>query len=98
MKKVIINICLISFLSLTACSEVRPFIDSRREAGQTAPVGQSTATRLAICYNPIWDDLDNIQQIADETCQKDGKKANPDGAKYFNCRLMTPNTAFYRCR
>ena len=98
MKKTIISICIISFLSLTACSEVRPFIDTRREAGQTVPIGQSTKNRIAICYNPIWDNLESIEKLAQDACSDQKKKPVEDGKKYFNCRLMTPNTAFYKCQ
>lgn len=81
--------------ALTACA---PFIDSRREAGQVAPVGQSTKNRPAICYNPIWASNESIQSLADEACATIGKKAIPDGTHYFNCRLIAPNTAFFKCQ
>ena len=80
---------------LTACA---PFIDSRREAGQKAPVGQSTPKRPAICYNPLWTGEKTLQSMADEACAAIGKKAKTDDVQYFNCRLLTPNTAFFKCQ
>ena len=81
-------------LSLSACA---PFVDSRREAGQSNPVGQSTKNRLAICYNPLWTKDATLQSMADETCAPRGKKAIPDGTRSFNCTFTAPNTAFFKC-
>jgi len=82
-------------LTLTACA---PFIDSRREAGQVTPVGQSKPGRPAICYNPLWTGKEKLQTMADETCATIGKKAVYDKTEYFNCRLVAPNTAFFKCK
>lgn len=81
--------------ALMGCS---PFIDSRREAGQTIPVGQSRKNRPAICYNPLWTGDETLQSMADEACAAIGKKAVFDEKEYFNCRLIAPNTAFFKCR
>ena len=89
---------LILILFLTACAQVRPFIDSRREAGQVKTVGQSTPDRIAVCYNPLWDSDEEIQKLAVEACAQKGKRAVKSDTKYFNCRLFSPNTAFYDCR
>ena len=82
---------------LGGCSEVSPFIDTRREAGQVQPVGQSRPDRIAVCYHPLWHDETDVTQLAEKACQAQGKIAVMDDTAYFNCRLMTPNTAFYKC-
>jgi len=74
-----------------------PFVDSRREAGQVKPVGQSTPERPAICYMPMWTGEETLQAMADEECAKKNKKAVLEDTSYFNCRLFAPNTAFFRC-
>ena len=74
-----------------------PFIDSRREAGQSQPVGQSTKNRIAICYNPLWTGEETIQTMANEACAAQKKKAISDTTNYFNCTFITPNTAFFKC-
>ena len=84
--------------SLTACSEFQPFIDARREAGEVQPFGQSRPDRIAVCYNPIWDDTSDYEKLAYQACEEQGKKAVYDSMAYFNCRLLLPNTAFYRCQ
>ena len=96
MKK-IISVFLLAFC-LTACSEVRPFVDARREAGKVQTVGQSTPNRVAVCYNPIWDSDETVSALAQEDCAKRGKTAVFSDKSYFNCRLATPNTAFYDCQ
>lgn len=90
--------CLCVFCLTAACSQVRPFVDSRREAGQTEPVGQSTPDRIAVCYNPLWDDPQTVMDLAVQACDGRKKQAQYDTTKYFTCRLATPNTAFYNCR
>ena len=89
---------LILIFGATGCSEVMPFIDSRREAGQVQPIGQSTPDRIAVCYNPMWHDDEDVKKLADDACAANKKTAVYDDTKYFNCRLISPNTAFYRCR
>ena len=90
-------LCLL-LLGMTACSEVSPFVDSRREAGQVQPVGQSRPNRIAVCYNPIWSNMDTVANLATDACKAQGKTATYQDTSYFNCRLMTPNTAFYSCK
>ena len=74
-----------------------PFIDSRREAGQSEPVGQSTKNRVAVCYHPLWTSEETIQTLADEACAAQKKKAVADDTRYFNCAFFAPNTAFFKC-
>lgn len=92
------GIALFFMMGLVGCAEVMPFIDSRREAGQVQPIGQSTPDRIAVCYNPLWHNEEYVKKLADDACAANKKTAVYDDTKYFNCRLISPNTAFYRCR
>jgi len=96
MKKIVkLSLIVLWGVCLAACT---PFIDSRREAGQVQPVGQSRPDRIAICYFPFWTSEDTLLEMATTACAERGKKANFDDKSYFNCRLLAPNTAFYRCK
>ena len=86
------------FLFLNACSEITAFVDSRREAGQTEPIGQSRPDKPAVCYNPIWDKDEKVFSLAEAVCAEQGKTAERTDTLYFNCRFMTPNTAVFTCR
>ena len=92
------SIALFLVMGLVGCAEVSPFIDSRREAGQVQPVGQSRPNKIAVCYNPIWHDDADVLKLAEEACAENKKKAVYSETKYFNCRLVSPNTAFYTCQ
>ena len=85
-------------LLLTACSEFGPFVDTRREAGQTEPVGQSRPDRIAVCYNPVWHSDKSIEKLATAACAQQNKQAVYADTSYFNCRFVSPNTAFYTCQ
>ena len=60
----------ISLFTLSACGQIAPFVDAQREAGQVQLKGQSTLDRPAICYNPIWSDKKQVEQLAEMECQK----------------------------
>jgi len=92
----ILPLCLA--LLLSACSEFGPFVDARREAGQVAPVGQSRPDRIAVCYNPLWHSKKSIEQLAIDACAQQNKQATYTDTSYFNCRFVSPNTAFYTCQ
>lgn len=96
MKKIISILFLATCLA--ACSELGPFIDARREAGKVKTVGQSQPNRIAVCYNPVWDSDEAVLALATEGCAKQKKKPVFSEKKYFNCRLVAPNTAFYDCK
>ena len=96
MKKIISLFLLTAYL--TACSEVGPFIDARREAGKVQTVGQSRPNRIAVCYNPIWHSDEAVLALATEGCAQQKKQPVFSDKKYFNCRLTAPNTAFYDCK
>lgn len=97
MKKISLSIVFLSFF-LTSCSAFCPFVDTRREAGQAEPIGQSRPAEPAICYNGWVDTPADLQALADETCQAEGKTAaDYQRTKAFSCRLVTPRTAFFKC-
>ena len=82
---------------LQACGQTAPFVDARREAGQLYKVGQSTPDRVAVCYR-FWDSQrEEILRMAEQECAKTGRIPVFDEKKIFNCRLVSPNTAFFRC-
>lgn len=82
---------------LAGCAEVQVFEDSRREAGQRAPIGQSAPDAPAICYHPWWHEQETVQALADEICAKTNRRAVLHHTASFSCRFMTPTTAFYTC-
>ena len=92
-KKIIV---LMFFLS--ACGQVEPFVDSHREAGQVQLRGQSTVDKIAICYNPLWSDKKQMEQLATVECQKTNRHAVYNETTWFSCCLMNPSTAFYDCK
>ena len=94
MKKIY---CLMAVLFVSACAQFEPFIDARREAGQLLMQGQSTPDVVAICYNPIWSDMNDVEKLAKEGCAQTKRTPQYDDKKYFTCSLFTPTTAFYRC-
>ena len=88
-----IHIFLLSMLLLTSCTA---YVDTRREAGAVKNIGQSTKQTVALCYNPMFEDENELQQLAEQACLP--KKAVYKDKKYFNCTLFYPNTAFYECK
>lgn len=91
-KNIYIFFVIVSVFCFTGCTA---FVDTRREAGQVQPVGQSAPHYLALCYNPMFHDQGELQALADKTCASG--KATYDRTRYFNCTLFYPNTAFYKC-
>ena len=92
----------ITFLFLmvlaTACSQFEPFEDMRREAGQIPTVGQSSNHQPAICYNPIWHNEEDVQQLADKACARTKRKAVFKESHAFSCRFVNPSMAIYQCK
>lgn len=83
-------------LIVSGCSQVYPFIDSRREAGQKETVGASKPEAPVVCYGLFGEEADR-DQLANEECAKQGKKAVFKEKNYFSCKLFTPARAFYEC-
>ncbi len=61
-------------LFLSACTQFKPFVDARREAGQEAAVGQSTPDRVAVCYNPLFSDMPDVEKLAQSACAQTKRK------------------------
>ncbi|MBO7556632.1 MAG: hypothetical protein J6T72_04480 [Alphaproteobacteria bacterium] len=98
-KKIVLFLLL---LCVSACSQVEPFIDSRREAGQTGErlyVGSSKKNAPVVCHNGLWTDFEKVQKLADEECVKNGTgtKAVFDRKEVFSCRLLAPQKSFFKC-
>ena len=92
-KKAYIFFLFVVCLFFTGCSA---YVDQRREAGRLNPIGQSKASEIAICYNPLFSNENDLNQIAKEKCGE--KKAVLNNYKLFNCTLFYPNTVFYTCK
>lgn len=87
-------------LVTTACSQLAPFEDRRREPGtEYIYVGSSKPTSPAICYNPLWEDKEDIQKMADKICQDNntGSKAELVTKDVFSCKLFVPTKAYFKC-
>jgi hypothetical protein len=83
-------------LMLWGCGSA-PFVDSRREAGQTVPVGASTPDRVAICYSSRGAAPRDVIALAQAECAKTARTAQFDGQDEFRCALLTPTRAFFKC-
>ncbi len=95
MKKTAFLLC--ATLFCFSCSQVQPFVDSRREAGLPNKIGRSTPDYPVICYNGLWSDLDQAQALADLECEKTGRKALFQDETVFSCKLLTPKAARFMC-
>lgn len=88
---------------LCSCSQFRPFVDRRREAGAKTPqslyVGASKPEAPAVCYNSLWTPYADVKKLADEVCinEKTGTHATPVRQTYFSCRLLVPNHFYFKC-
>ena len=81
-----------------ACSQFEPFEDMHREAGKVQPNGLSSNDEPVICYNPLWQDLQETQVLADQACQRTHRKAVYKERHLFYCRLATPTAVTYQCQ
>ena len=74
-----------------------PFIDGRREAGSTRPLGPSTVNRVAICYNSRSTTPEAVMQLAESECAKTDRVPRYDGEDILDCSLVNPTRAYFRC-
>ena len=81
---------------LGACG-TPPYIDSRREAGQTEPVGTSTPNRVAICYSKSATATAEVQKLAESECAKTGRVPRLDHEDRWTCTMVAPRRVFYSC-
>lgn len=90
---------LLSLISLSVLTQgCAPFVDARREAGSPATVGLSTPSRVAICYNGLSANENQLIRMAREECAKTDSEPAYDGHSYWSCRVFVPHRVFYRCQ
>jgi hypothetical protein len=82
--------------ALSGCASA-PFVDGRREAGQTTPVGVSTPDRVAICYSSRGTTPRAVMALAQTECAKTNRNAVFDAQDEFRCALLAPTRAFFKC-
>lgn len=95
-----LSLLLFLTLAVNACSQLAPFEDRRREPGtEYIYVGASKPEKPAICYNPLWEDKEDIQKMADKLCQtrNKGEKAELVKKEAFSCKLFVPTKAYFKC-
>lgn len=95
-----LSLLLSVLIFVTACSQLRAFEDRRREPGtEYIYIGSSKPTRPVICYNPLWEDNEDLKTMADEICRKNDAKTHAEfiNKEYFSCRLFVPAKAYYKC-
>jgi len=83
-------------LGLSACGGA-PYVDSRREAGQTTTVGASTPDRVAICYSSQSTTPQEVLNLAESECAKTGRTARFSHQDQAACNVATPSRAFFSC-
>lgn len=86
----------IILLGVSACGGA-PYVDSRREAGQTSMVGASTPDRVAICYSSQSTTPQEVLKLADSECAKTGRSAQFSHQSQVACNLSNPTLAFFSC-
>jgi hypothetical protein len=91
-----VSVCAALTLLFSACGGA-PYVDSRREAGQTTPVGMSTPDRVAICYSSRSTTQETLLQMANVECAKTNRAAQYEGQDGFACVMFAPTRAFFRC-
>ena len=83
-------------LLLGACGTA-PYVDSRREAGQQAPVGPSTPDLVTICYAGSATSGADVMKLAESECAKTGRVPKLDHEERWACTMLSPRRIFYRC-
>ncbi len=98
LKRALVGFCLILALgpALSGCG-MKPFIDGRREAGQTTPLGPSTPDRVAVCYSSQSSSPADVMALAKEECAKTNRTPVFDGQDTFQCALFAPTRAYFKC-
>ena len=97
--------CFILFilLLLSSCSVFDPFVDRRRNAGESdlskLYVGRSTKDQPAICSNQLWTSEEKVKALADAECEKfhPGTHAIKTKNSYFTCKLFLPTHTYFKC-
>ncbi len=93
MKKLFV---ILSFFLVCACAQFEPFVDARREAGQVSTVGSSKSEAPVVCSG-VFTSQEERQALADEECEKNGKKAVSESVSSFDCKLFLPVKERFVC-
>lgn len=88
---------LAALMLTSACAGA--FVDRRREAGtgHLAYVGESKPEAPSICYNSWTATPQQVAQMAQEVCAERGEQAVPVKQSEFDCRLLYPTRADFKC-
>ena len=95
-----LSILLFLCVIVSACAQLKPFEDRRREPGtEYVYVGASTPQAPVICYNPLWHENEQVDSLADSICKQKNNAMHAElvNKEYFNCRLFIPARAYYKC-
>lgn len=84
-------------LALLAGCAGNAYVDGRREAGTTRPVGPSSIHRPAICHGMGDDARAQALVMANDICAKTGRVAVLVHEQTFRCALFAPNRSYYQC-
>jgi len=93
-------LALASLSLLSACaSDDGAFVDRRRDA--TYPtltyVGRSTLDAPSICYNSWLTTPERVLGLARAVCAESGRVAVLTEQTFFDCRILYPSRADFRC-
>ncbi len=94
--------CLLLFC-MCGCGVFKPFVDRRRNPGvsdtNSLYVGESKPDAPVICYNPLFTNDGELQQIADDVCvtEETGDYAEFVNKSYLDGKLLLPVRAYYKC-
>jgi len=83
-------------LLLGACGS-SVYVDSRREAGESAPVGTSTPDMVAICYSKSPATTAEVLKLAESECAKTDRVAQYHREDRWGCTAVAPRRIFYSC-
>ena len=103
MNKKYIYMVFVSIFTLTSCSNLRPFVDRQRiigsETRENLYKGESKDAFPVICYNSYTTTPEEVQNLADNECVKNGTgtKAKLIKREKFKCRLFLPHYILYKC-
>jgi len=98
-----LKIVCILVLLLSACGQLSPYIDRRRNPGvqdmRFLYTGPSKPDKPAVCYNPLWNNDEQIQRLADEECVREntGVRAVLVKKTHFDGKLFLPSHAYFKC-
>ncbi|HCU58473.1 MAG TPA: hypothetical protein DIC64_00650 [Alphaproteobacteria bacterium] len=103
MSNIKMMFAILIFGSICACSVFEPFIDRRRNAGETEVSklyrGKSTPDNPAVCSNGLWTNDQKIQALADAECEKHhpGTHAVLTHKTLLTCKLLLPTHTYFKC-